>query len=190
MVDHCQLWVISQCLVFIKTTILIVLLQDVDILVETTILSMLCPNSEVADYWAERVGEWISMGCGGKKKDREQQKRAERTVSEHGQCLQWPMIEIPLIVVITWKKKRSEIQDMQNLKAKWWIHPGKNSLSPEEDPRAKQGGRVLPPSLPWREMISAKKSSESFNCHCSWVIRRFCILQRQSCCHSQSARNI
>jgi len=28
------------------------------------------------------------MGCGGKKKDREQQKRAERTVSEHGQCLQ------------------------------------------------------------------------------------------------------
>ncbi len=49
MVDHCQLWVISRCLVFIKTTILIVFLQDVDILVETTILSMLCPNNEVAE---------------------------------------------------------------------------------------------------------------------------------------------
>jgi hypothetical protein len=58
------------------------------------------------------------MGCGGKKRDIEQQKRAERTASEPGQCLQWPVIEIPLIVVITWKKKRSESQDLQNLKAK------------------------------------------------------------------------
>jgi hypothetical protein len=53
-----------------------------------------------------------------RKKDREQQKRAERTVSKPGQCLQRPVIEIPLIVVITWKKKRSESKDLQNLKAK------------------------------------------------------------------------